>query len=131
MNYSRNRIPSRGEKAIKKSLQEKNFNFREQYSFPDCLSELGFRLFFDFGVLNESNNLVLLIEYQGYQHYTDGNLWSNIRATDKIKKEYCLKNNIPLLELFSEDIELLERNSLFLFSKINHILEKDDWFGER
>lgn len=130
MNYPRNRFSSRNEKIIQNALQKEGFNFKKQYFFSDCLSELGFPLFFDFGILNKEE-LLLLIEDKGRSRQLEKSIWPNIQSSDKIKKEYCLKNNIPLLELFSEDIELLERNSLFLFSKINHILEKDDWFGER
>ena len=53
MNYSRNRFSSRNEKIIQNALQKEGFNFKKQYFFSDCLSELGFPLFFDFGILNK------------------------------------------------------------------------------
>ena len=48
-----------------------------------------------------------LIEYQGTQHYEPTSCFSNkgkLQFHDKMKKEYCLKNNIPLLELNKESI---------------------------
>ena len=51
--------------------------------------------------------LLGLIEYQGVQHYEPTFNFSNngkLQLHDQMKKEYCLKNNIPLLELNKENI---------------------------
>lgn len=57
----------------------------------------------------KNKNLKLLIEFNGEQHYKPVNFDSKVKTKedffqenikrDKIKQEYCLKNNIPLLEI--------------------------------
>jgi hypothetical protein len=60
---------------------------------------------FDFGILDDNNNLIYLIEYDGEQHYNITGGWSNqehlnnLQQRDKIKNEYCLINNIPLIRI--------------------------------
>jgi len=82
----------------------------KQYSFDDCLSSIGNRLYFDFALFDNENNLVGLLEYQGAQHYlTDEEIgkFGKIQReeTDLIKKEYCKKNNYKLFEIrYDENI---------------------------
>ena len=64
---------------------------------------------FDIAIL-KNEKLVGLIEYQGIQHY--GNIynlteadWKYTLERDKLKKEYCKNNNIPLEEIrYSDNI---------------------------
>lgn len=87
---------------IFKFLEDKEITFQFQKSFPN----LRFRnpLRFDF-YLPDYN---LCIEYQGRQHY-DEKIWPYVAEgassfeenllRDEIKKEYCLENDIFLLEI--------------------------------
>lgn len=60
LNYSFN------EDKIKKMLVDSNINFIQQYSFDDLLnSDTNHKLFFDFAILNEKNDLQYLLEYDG------------------------------------------------------------------
>lgn len=102
---------SRGEAFIKDYLESHSIEYKPQYSFDDLRSELGFRLKFDFGIINNSN-LYCLIEYHGEQHfYTDdrerhffGKLQRDV--TDKQKEEYCRSNKIKLYIIrFDDDIK--------------------------
>ena len=59
---------------------------------------------FDFGILDDQNNVKCLIEYQGRQHYEEQQGPWNFGAyarevTDPLKREYCHNNNIPLYEI--------------------------------
>lgn len=96
---------SKGEKKIINFLTENNILFKTQFKFNDCRSKLP--LPFDFAIFN-NEKLYCLIEYQGEQHYFPVNFsgkgeeWSKnnfvtIQTRDKIKKEYCEKNNLKLI----------------------------------
>ena len=68
---------------------------------------------FDFGLLDDNNELLGLIEYQGDIHFTyNNNGWNNKQSFDervkhdKIKKEYCDNHNIKLFYItYKDDIE--------------------------
>lgn len=88
---------SRGEIHVKDFLTSINCNFKDEYTFND-LSDKG-KLRFDFAILNNENKVIMCIEIQGNQHYDCNNGWynSDVITHDKMKKEYCINNNIPLL----------------------------------
>lgn len=91
---------SKGEDKIVKILKENNINFIQQYTFKNCINSLtGYKLFFDF-YLPDFN---LCIEYNGEQHYYarekglfTEDIVKEIQLRDKIKIDYCNKNNIKL-----------------------------------
>ena len=92
---------SRGELQIRKKLVSEKISYKEQIKFNDCKHIRC--LPFDFGIYDLKSNLLGLIEYHGEQHYKivkhfggETKLINTIRR-DKIKQEYCAKNNIPLL----------------------------------
>jgi hypothetical protein len=91
---------SAGEKEITKYLLCNNVSFSKQYRFNDCRHKKP--LPFDFAV---HSGKLGLIEFQGAQHYYPLKIFGGVdtfkkvQYNDKIKKEYCLKNNIPLLEI--------------------------------
>ena len=111
-------VKSRGEQAILNFLQKHNIPFKKEQSYTDLLSEQGYPLRFDFLIKD------FLIEYQGDIHYQSRETgWNNkeeflIRQQrDKVKKEYCLKNNIHLYEITYKDD---------CINKLKEILEKED-----
>ena len=68
--------------------------------------------FFDFAILDEDENLVCLIEYQGEQHYHE--LSKSIKdfgktqreISDPAKRAYCKQNNIKLFEIaYNENVQ--------------------------
>ena len=98
---------SKGEEKVKKWLLEKNIVFKEQYSFEDCVYKQ--KLKFDF-YLPETNTV---IEYDGLFHFKETSIGNNLNESlvkDKIKDDYCIKNNIRLIRIgFWENIkEVLE-----------------------
>lgn len=94
---------SKGEQAIYKVLVDKNIKFETQYTFKDCRHKNP--LLFDFCVFDDNNKIILLIEYDGEQHFEPidffggNNSFEHIQCNDQIKNEYCEKHNINLLRI--------------------------------
>lgn len=86
---------SKGEQLVAKFLEENHYSYIRQKRFNDLP-----RYSFDFCVI--LNNKEILIEVQGQQHYKEVEIFDNFEKQmkrDKVKKEYCLVNNIPLIEI--------------------------------
>ncbi|WP_024622182.1 hypothetical protein [Metaclostridioides mangenotii] len=92
---------SKGEELIRNYLIEKNYKFYEQYKIPEC--KLENPLPFDFAIFKDGS--IILIEYQGEQHYKDREFFHRKKGfayqlkRDSIKREYCKANNIKLIEI--------------------------------
>lgn len=93
---------SRGERKIIDILQSNNIEYKKEFSFDDCKSFKNFPLRFDFAIF-KNKKLILLIEFNGIQHYKDDNWLNNKNGindrqiNDWIKINYCNKKGIPLL----------------------------------
>lgn len=87
---------SLGEQKIRNYLEDKEIEYIPQKTFTP-LNKSKYR--FDF-FLPQYN---LAIEYQGEQHYRDNYFFKDryevIHKRDMIKKQYCIDNNIELLEI--------------------------------
>lgn len=100
---------SKGEKEIRKWLNENNFNYIPQKEFNGLIGLGGGNLSYDFYL----PNLNTLIEYQGEFHdgsgkgFTKTNL-SKQQEHDKRKRDYAIKNNIKLLEIWYWDFDKIE-----------------------
>lgn len=96
-------IKSLGEQKITKILMENDIPFKSEYSFKDLRGVNGGILRYDFAILNDNGELAYLVEYHGEQHYRQNGGWNNEKefqnrqANDKLKEEYALNHNIPLL----------------------------------
>ncbi len=90
---------SKGEKIIKKYLDDKNILYKTQYTFKDCKFKR--QLPFDFAIFYPNGELALLVEFQGNQHYYDVEIfeedWVDVFHRDMIKRKYCFDKGIPLL----------------------------------
>jgi len=108
---------SRGEKEIRNFLIKNKILFHSQHKFSDCknIKELPF----DFYV----ENFNICIEYNGKQHYEPVQYFGGeksflkIKKRDKIKKDYCKKNNIQLIivkynENINKKLELIFKKKL-------------------
>ena len=90
---------SKGEKTISAWLDKKNILYKRQKTFDDCKDKYVLR--FDF-YLSDYN---ICIEYNGRQHYEPVDYFGGqeefegIVNRDKIKKDYCKKNNILLIDI--------------------------------
>ncbi len=109
----------KGEKEVNKILCLYNIFFIPQKEFDGLLGLGDGNLSYDFYLPNYN----LLIEYQGEQHekYVPGlhkskNKFKQQQEHDKRKKEYALKHNINLLEIWYYDFDNIEE---ILLKKLN------------
>lgn len=99
------------EEKIEEVLLNNNISYKREYYFNDLLGDKK-KLRFDFAIFKE-NKLKYLIEYHGKQHYQSVDFWGGEESFkkrqyyDKLKEEYCIKNNIPLF-ILNENNFLLE-----------------------
>ena len=113
--YQRN--VSVGEKTISSILVSNDINHLHQYTFSDCVDLRP--LPFDIAIIGENQEVKLLIEFHGIQHFEPVDFYGGeeaLRQTqkrDKIKKDYCQKNNIPLVEItYKQNLEIELVNAL-------------------
>lgn len=113
---------SKGEKIIENWLIENNILYESQKTFADCRNKLP--LPFDFYLTNYN----IAIEYNGKQHYEPVDYFGGketfegIVMRDKIKEDYCKKNNIHLIKIaYNINIyeELQKLYSLIMVSKVS------------
>lgn len=86
-----------GEANIEKILLDNNIKFKREWS----TAELDLKRF-DFCILNNNNQVIRLIEFDGKQHFEQSPNWEpleDIQKRDKIKNEYALSHNIPLIRI--------------------------------
>ena len=101
-----------GEKRICDILSSLNIKAKRQYSFDDLKGIGGGLLLFDFAFVDDEDNLIALLEYQGVQHYkytpeTAYFGYQQREHTDKAKRRYCMKHNIQLFEIkYNENIDV-------------------------
>lgn len=94
---------SRGEIKIEEILKAAGLPFKEEYIFPDLISNNGHPLRFDFCVFDDEGNIDFLIEYQGIQHYEAKSKFGGISGlrkqqyNDMQKRIYCQKHGYTLL----------------------------------
>ena len=85
-----------GAQNIYDCLIKNNINFIDEYSFIDLPKSR-----FDFAII-ENNQITRLIEFDGEQHFIDISKWGGLelqQKRDKIKNEYALSHNIPLVRI--------------------------------
>lgn len=113
---------SKGEKSVRNFLKRNKIKFVPQHRFEDC-SDLR-TLPFDF-YLKKIN---CIIEYHGEQHYKPclffgGEKQFIIRKKhDEIKKNYCIKNNIRLIEIPYWEFKNIES----ILTKELNLIRKED-----
>lgn len=109
---------SKGEKKITDIFHKMNISFIHQHSFCD------FKKYeYDF-FIPEKN---ICIEYDGIQHFQPVNYFGGKEAfkiqqiRDRIKNDYCFKNNIKLIRISykEKDIEEILKNEMDLYKKFS------------
>ncbi len=104
---------SRGEKEIAKILDGYNVSYEREYKNRECRDFA--ILSFDFAIFRK-DRLIGLIEFNGIQHYSPIDFFggekelSQLKRRDRIKKEFCLSNNIPLKVITYEEIDSIEKH---------------------
>lgn len=98
---------SYGEYKIKLLLDNQKIKYKTEFSFNDLKNpNTNLPLRFDFLIFNNQDELFYLIEFDGRQHYTGPEaIWTQgasleeIQYKDKLKNQYCLSHNIPLIRI--------------------------------
>ena len=117
---------SNGEYQISQCLEKLNIKYNTQYIFKDCKDIRP--LPFDF-YIPEYN---VCIEYDGTSHYKANpfgswNTPENVEKTqahDKIKTEYCIQNNIPLIRIPYWDLDKINESYILDLLKISKRKDK-------
>jgi hypothetical protein len=118
---------SSGEKKIRVWLTDHTVIFSQQYKTSKCKNRRP--LPFDFAILDNDQKVVGLIEYQGEQHFTTKTFGNSSKVTlkdiqyrDKIKRDYCHTNQIPLLIVPHWDkVNIPTMLEKFILSTINTV----------
>lgn len=127
-------LNSKGEQKITSLLLNNNINFVQQYSFKDLINQkTQSPLFFDFAILGDNNKILYMIEYDGIQHFSKEHQFSKepenllfIQERDRIKNEYCFKNNIPLIRIPYTHFNSITINDLKLETSKFILKESDE-----
>lgn len=104
-------------------LDELNIPYEQQVYFKDLKYKS--YLYFDFGIYNDNNELLYLIEFQGRQHYKVPDCWGGEGALkenqkrDQLKREYCLKNNISLIEIPYQHLKRIDKDYILKLLREN------------
>jgi len=99
---------SKGELKIQFLLEKHNIKYKNQYIFDDLRGKAKRHYKFDFGILNEQNQLLYLIEWDSPIHIKQNDFYGNENdfkerlERDRKKNEYCIKKNIPLIRIIEE-----------------------------
>ena len=87
-----------GESKIKEILDNNDIIYAQQQGFKDLP-----RKHFDFSILNENNQVIRLIEFDGEQHYKEVSFFKEglkkIQERDKEKNQWAKEHNIPLVRI--------------------------------
>lgn len=99
------RNQSYGEMEIEKLLLENHIYYKKEYCFPNFKSKNNGVPRYDFALLDNKNNVIQLIEFDGEQHYHNvqtskwGASFESIQEMDKLKNNYAKEHNIPLIRI--------------------------------
>jgi len=115
-----------GEERIAKWLEENECDYIKQHEFPDCRNINPLKFDFKLEDINEHGKLnkIILIEYDGIQHYEPIYGESKFLAqqrNDKIKNDYCNSHdNIDLYRIPYWDFDNIETILEDIISKYNN-----------
>lgn len=113
---------SKGEEKIIKILLDNDISFSHDKTINGIYEDTGKRLRFDFILYDKENNITRVIEFDGKQHFTgmSKGVWSNIisldeiKERDRIKNNWCIKNNIPIVRIPYYKLDTLNINDILL-----------------
>ena len=90
-----------GELHIHKILKDNNIVYKSQYTCPELKTDKNGFYKFDFAILNEQNQVVRLIEFDGPQHKELDNFFNdeNVMTRDQFKNLFAKSKNIPLVRI--------------------------------
>lgn len=118
------------EKVMFDYLIDKGLKVRVQYKFSDLKSNKGEYLRFDFAILDNNDNLLLLIEVDDKEHRGNPKEERRIISMnrDVIKNNYCNDNNIQLARVvfdsFDKEIKIYDNYYKYIDNKIKYIISE-------
>ena len=122
------RSESKGERAIRHFLESEGIEFETQFRLDGCKGEEK-KLPYDFALL-EDNKLVLLIEFDGAQHFYPKfgeEALRKLQKTDAIKNKYCEDNNIPLIRVkYNRKNKYLEFKNQVIYDLMSELSNKKE-----
>lgn len=95
-------LQSIGEFNINQLLSTHHINYCSQYTNQELLTDNNGYLKYDFAIMDEQNNVIRLIEFDGPQHSKNAGIYFNleeIQKRDKQKNIYAKNKNIPLVRI--------------------------------
>ena len=111
---------SYGEAFISKLLDDSKILYKKQQAFEDLRTEdTNYLLHYDFAILNENNEVVRLIEYDGLQHFQPVSHFGGEEGfarrqyLDNLKNQYAISHNIPLTRIPYTEQDNLTLDLLF------------------
>lgn len=97
---------SYGEHSIIDVLEKNHIHYKKEYTFSDLLGIGGGHLRYDFAFLDDNNQVIRLVEFDGPQHYKISSgffkseeKFEKIQKHDNLKNQYALSHNIPLVRI--------------------------------
>lgn len=112
-------IRSVGENNIKNILTNENIKYKQQYTFLDLLSMHGRALPYDFAIIDDKEQVIRLIEFDGPQHvkpydYFGGEeKFLRVKGNDSLKNQYAISHNIPLVRIPYSKRDAVSLDDLF------------------
>lgn len=113
---------SKAEDIIYNFLESNGYDFKEQFRIKECRNIRP--LPFDFAIF-KNNQLWLLIEYDGIQHFIPKFGEENLKKTqyhDMLKTNFCEENNISLARIKYKRIYNQEKFAEYVESELKKIL---------
>lgn len=117
---------SKGEEKISQILRDNGIMFQQHKIILDCkFPDTNYPAIFDFYIEPDYRNKIFIsqsyfIEFDGIQHFQSSSGWNTeeqltkTKNNDKIKNEYCIKNNIPLIRIPYTHLEKISLKDLLL-----------------
>ena len=103
---------SKGEKKIQDFLNKEKIVYQPQFKTKECKDKK--ELPFDFAIWSSEKDKIILVEYDGQQHFEPIDFFGGqetfelTKIHDKIKTDYCKKNGIPLLRIKYTEFDRIE-----------------------
>lgn len=97
---------SLGEARISDILDANGIRYVRDKSYKDCVNDdSNYHLRFDFRIINDENDCLYMIEYDGAQHFKPAPMWDNNgdleerQRRDSYKTDWCLQNGVALIRI--------------------------------
>lgn len=126
---------SKGEIKVEEILRKNNIKYEWHYKDKKLKSKKNRVLEFDFAILNQKQDIIAIIEYDGIFHYysipgvnTYEDFVNGIE-NDILKNEYCENRNIPILRIPYYQYKQIEDQIKNFMDKIEFQMERMEFIN--